>query len=273
MCLAQALPVLAATGATVASGGTLGPAALAALGGTAASGVGNYMTQQENNQNANRVYNAQKDAAAQGAAQQAANAAKGAGIVNSAVSQFTPSAQAADLGNIIADRSKVINDNTAQPPSLVTAASTAPGAVQNDFANRLASTAAYNSSQGDALAKMGATDTQGINNALALNTAGNQIGTLNNFAQGDQRVTGINIKAAGNNARKAANPFWQDLATAGNVASMAGAASGGLGSLTGAANTAGYGSVGDWLTGAMGGAPQTAAQQLTSATTGTGGLY
>ena len=206
------------------------PLIAAAVG---ASGVGSYMQQKENNDNVNRQYNARNAVALQGVQQQDADAAKSNAVLQKTIGQFQAPQQAQDLGSLITARTNTINGNTDTPSAFVdpTANANAPKVVQSELAKKMADAAAFTQQQGGALAKIGATGDQSIGNALNLNTSGNQIGMLSNFAKGDYGVNQAQQRSAYENARKSPNPVWGILQQAGNAAGMYAAGGGTIGDI------------------------------------------
>lgn len=235
------LGTLASAGLAAATGGTSSiPQMLASM---ALSGVGNYITQSQNNRNTQRQYNAKNEVMMRGVQQQDANAARAKNVLDLTTGKFDAKNQAADLGAMIADRTKAINDNVGTPSSFVdpTSNANAPKVVQSELAKKMADAAAYSTQQGGALGKIGALNDQHLENALKINDSGNQIGTIGNFARGDYGVNQAQQNSAFHNARKAPGMFGEILSTVGNLGSMD-AAGGGKGLQT----------IGDWITGGPG---------------------
>lgn len=206
-----------------------------------ATGLGNYMQQKENNDNTNRQYNALNAVAQQGVAQQDADAAKSGAVLNNTINGFQAPQQGADLGSLVTARQNTINGNTGVPSSLVdpTSNANAPQVVKSDLANKMAGATAYGAQQGNALGAISGNTDQMMTNQINLNTSGQKIGQLSDFAKGDYRANQAQQNSAFANARKAANPLWGMLAQAGNAAGMYAAGGGSIGDLISPANVAG----------------------------------
>jgi hypothetical protein len=205
------------------------PWALAAA--AAVSAVANYAQQSENNKNVQRQYNARNAARAQGAAVQDANAAKGQDLLKAATDKFQPAQTSAGLDAAITNRTNAINNNVTTPASIndPTSNANAPQVVQEDLASKMAAATAFGHQQAGALGRIGGTSDAMGNNGLALNDSAQRLGSLSNFAHGDAGVNRAQVEAAGNNARKAANPLWSIIGSLANAAGTAYTAGSGSG--------------------------------------------
>lgn len=230
---------------------------VAAAGATASAG-GNYMQAKANNSSLKNQYAARNAVMLQGQQQQEANAAQGQQDLNKTVSGFSAPQQAADLGNIITNRTNTIAGNMT-PSTGDSNISTAPKVVQDDLASKMAKAAAFGTQQAGALAKVGATGDQMLNNSLNLNSGQQVLNTLTDFSKNQARVNQAQQEAAYNNARKPPSTLGQGLSTAGNLAMNYGVGSAAAGGST---------LLGDSIFG-----PESLTTGPGAVTTGLGGLY
>ena len=202
-----------------------GPEVALALGAT---GLGNYMQAKENNASINAQYNARNAVQQQGYDQQKKNAAQAQDVLQPAIAGFQNPNQQADLGALITNRAAAINGNTTIPQTGNDIVSTQPKIVQDTLADKIGKAVAYNKQQGDALAALGSTGDQWLNNGIKLQDSGAKINTIDNFARAQQGVNNAQAESAYNNARKAANPLWGILSDIGTVAGADAFAGGGI---------------------------------------------
>ena len=194
-----------------------------AAASAAASMAGNYIQAKNNNASQTAQYNARNAVQQQGYDQQKQNAADAQGVLQPAIAGFSAPNQQADLGNLITSRANTINANSATPSTgnLPGAVSTAPKVVQDSLANRIGQAVAFNNQQGDALAKVGATGDQAINNNINLGNTGLKINTIDNNARAQVGVNEAEANAAYNNARKSPSSLGSLLSTAGTAGGIA----------------------------------------------------
>jgi hypothetical protein len=202
-----------------------------ALAAAAASAIASYETQSENNANTQRQYNAKNAVQAQGQVQQNANTAQGQSILGNTIAKFQPGQVGADTNTAIANRTNALTANLTTPASIndPTSNANAPQVVQDDLANKMAGAAAFGAQQADALGRIGGNTDAAVGQAINLNSSGQQLGQLSNFAHGDAGVNQAQAEAAYNNARKPANPLWGLVGTAASALAMHGAANGAMG--------------------------------------------
>lgn len=228
-----------------------------AAAGVAASMAGNYMQSKQNNSSMKAQYAAKNAAMLQGVAQQDKNAAIGQTDLSKTVQGFQAPQQQQDLGDILTNRTNTIAGNMT-PSTGGENIQGAPKIVQDDLASKMAKAAAFGTQQAGALAKVGATGDQMVNNNLNLNNGQQTLSTLDDFAKNQARVNQAQQEAAYNNARKPPSTSGQALSTVGNLAAM-----------YGMAGAPGAGGIGD----AIFGASPSVTTGAGAVTTGIGGLY
>ncbi len=201
----------------------------------AASLAGNYMQTQNNNASMQAQVNAKNAALQQGLVQQHQNQAQATDVLNNTLQKFSQPAQEQGLGDVIASRTNAIQNNVTPAAPVDANIKSAPQVVQSDLAKKMADAAAYGHQQAGALARVGATGDQFLNNNLALNDSGLNLGTISDFSKGQLAVNKLKQEVDANNARKAPSTFGSILSTLGTAGSLYGIANGGLNMLSGAA--------------------------------------
>jgi len=227
----------------------VGPELALVLAAAGATAGGNYLQTKNNNASNKAQANARNVAAQEGVVQQQKNQTQATDVLNTTLNKFSQTNQQQGLGDVIAQRTNAIQNNTTPAAAPDTNIKSAPTVVQSDLARKMGEVAGYSASQAGALAKMGATGDQFGNNSLALNDSGLKLGTISNFAQGQLGVNRLKQRVDFENARKAPSALGNLLSTAGPLlmaaAGPAGASSGaGAGgtSVTTGAGAAGPGS-------------------------------
>lgn len=191
-----------------------------ALLAAAATTAGNYIQTQNNNASTKAQWDARNNALAQGAATEQGLQTQANNAFSSTLNNVAPAAQQQSLGDIIASRSAAINGNvtpatgTTNPSTNV---STAPKVVQDDIASKMAAASGYGTQQGNALAALGSTGDQFLQNNLNLQAGTQNVGQIASTAQGQAGVTKALAESAYNNARKSPSILGKGLSDVGTL--------------------------------------------------------
>lgn len=188
------------------------------IGAAAVGAAGSMISASEANSNQSRMINARNAATQAELQRQREFQAKSSGEFNKSLEAFNPQAQADQLAQAQTSAATALTNNapTAANVGSITTAS-APRVVAEGEASKIADVFAKTAQSSQARGKLAGWDQRAFNNNVGLNDRGRNLDMTSDFAKTSSAVSGIEQKAAYNNAYKPPSGIGDLLQFAGQV--------------------------------------------------------